>query len=124
MTGGLDRAGHRVDAHREVFDARFALGPLQDHPAIAVRVILRGDRRPRLAARRPHEFFHFLDRRFKLTGGERLKDDRGGAGRDDLMLAFEGDVRGRDREQPVGGRALHLAAAREDVAQAHCQAVP
>ena len=67
-----------------------------------------------------HHFFHFVDRGFELARRERLEDDRGLAGRHDLVLGLERDVGRGDREQPIRGRPLDLVAAGEDVAQAHC----
>ncbi len=37
----------------------------------------------------------------------------------DFVLRLQADVRGRDREQPVRRRAVHLVATCEDVAQSH-----
>ena len=66
-----------------------------------------------------HDLFHVPQRRFELARRQRLEDDRGRPARLDLVLGLQRDVRGRDREQPVGRGPLDLVAAGEDVAQAH-----
>ena len=56
------------------------VGVAQDHPAVAVAVVLGGDRRAALAAGGRHDLFHFAQRGFELARGERLEDDRGASG--------------------------------------------
>ena len=79
---------------------------MQDHPAVAEGVVLGGDGRAGVAAGGPDDFFHFAERRFELAGGERLEDDRGGAGGVDRVLGLQRDVGGGDREQAIGRGAL------------------
>ncbi len=71
---------------REVFDARSAVGVAQNHPAVAVAVLLGAHARGALAPGRGDDFFHLLQGGFELTGRERLKDDRRDTGRLDPVL--------------------------------------
>jgi hypothetical protein len=104
-----------VDADDEVLDV-----VAQDDPAVAVLVLLAGDRGAGLLAGALEQLLHLGDDRLEVGGRERLEDDRGGSLRLDPVARRERDVRRRHREELVGRRALELLLAAEDrVQEAH-----
>src|SRR4051795_9822169 len=110
-----ERVAHRVDADREVLEVRV----LDGHPAVAELVVGGLDGRADLVAGALEHLLHLGDDRLEVARAERLEDDRGLAARGDALLVLEVDVRGRDREEPVGRRALDLAPAEQRVEKAH-----
>src|SRR5262249_5320468 len=89
VTGCLHRARYGVDTHREIFHAWGAVWIPQDHPAVAVAVVLSGHGCAAVAAGGPHHLFHVAQGGFELARGQRLKDDRGDASGLDLVLGLD-----------------------------------
>src|SRR3954467_11904774 len=110
-----ERVADRVDADGAVLELRV----LDDHPAVSDLVVGGLDARADLLPGALQHLLHLGDDRAEVARAERLEDDRRPPARLDVLLRLEVHVRGREREQPVGRRALDLAAAEQRVEEAH-----
>jgi hypothetical protein len=96
-------------------DLVLEVGVAHDDPCVAVRVVATLELR---SAVRRNGFEQLLDVALgarEVAGREALEDDRSDAGSLEVQLGLERDRRGREREEPLGGRRLQLLAPEEDV---------
>jgi hypothetical protein len=92
-------------------------GVTDDDPLEAERVGLAVERRAGALRDALQELVDVALRLRELAGRERLEDGGGGSRGLERALRVERDCRGREGEEPVGGRALELLAAEENVAE-------
>ena len=95
------------------------IGIAHDQPLEAERILLAVELGARALRDRLDEFLHLVLDAHELAGRERLEDDPGDAGGRQVQVDLERHSRGREREQPLFGRAFQLLATEEDVSQTH-----
>jgi hypothetical protein len=96
---------------------------VDDHPLEAERIGLAVDRRAGVSGDAAQQLLRVALARAELARREGLEDERAGARGLERAVRVERDGRGREREQPLGGRPLELLPAEEDVAEARQDSV-
>src|SRR5204863_5368861 len=94
----LELRGNEMHGRDEVLELRVA----HHEPLEAELIRLPFDPRARLGRNRVEQLLKLVLGADKLSGRERLEADAGRAGRLQVELGLERDLRGRDREQPLG----------------------